>query len=328
MNFLDVTVGVNDDNTLFTDLFVKPTGAHMYVRADSCHPGHTIRSIPYAAALRILRICSDTDRADSHLTDLTDYLTNRGHGRKKVLNAINRAKRNVYSPRSGLKDNNVFFVTQYHPGLPDIKGILNRYMPVLHQSSKLKLAVPSTPVLSFSQPPNLKQIIVRAKVSTSLPTTRKPASPCGSKRCQLCNIIDCSDYIVSNGVSHKCNNAETNCTSKLVVYAIRCISCNMLYVGKSVDIRKRMNNHKSALRRYSENSVKTECYLLYEHLKSCSSSQFNFQILEKLSRENMLDDCERKWIWKLKTVNPHGLNVDDGFSVQNKKARTRRCNNF
>ena len=41
---------------------------------------------------------------------------------------------------------------QFHPGFPDIKGILQRHRPLLHQSVTMKTAVPDLPLISFSQP--------------------------------------------------------------------------------------------------------------------------------------------------------------------------------
>ena len=53
IEFLDVQVTVGSGRRLTTDLYVKPTDAHQYLMADSCHPKHTKRGIPYPQALRI-----------------------------------------------------------------------------------------------------------------------------------------------------------------------------------------------------------------------------------------------------------------------------------
>ena len=41
----------------------------------------------------------------------------------------------------------VYFNMQFHHGLPDTKGILQRYMPLLHQSVTMKTAVSDLPLL-------------------------------------------------------------------------------------------------------------------------------------------------------------------------------------
>ena len=45
------------DNNLVKNLFVKPTDAHQFLEASSCHVFHTKRAIPYSQALRLNRIC-------------------------------------------------------------------------------------------------------------------------------------------------------------------------------------------------------------------------------------------------------------------------------
>ena len=93
-----------------------------------------------------------------------------------------------------------------------------------------------------------------------------------------------------------------------------------------------MNGHKSDLRKYiNGTSDKTDYSTLYAHLQDHShgSLSFNFQILEQLKTDKtdirdydkLLDKKEREWIWKLDTLRPNGLNMDDGFHSQNKKSR-------
>jgi len=64
VNFLDVTVSIKE-GTLATTVFSKPTDAHIYLNATSCHPEHMIKNIPKSQFLRLRKLCSDT----------TDYLS-------------------------------------------------------------------------------------------------------------------------------------------------------------------------------------------------------------------------------------------------------------
>ena len=63
VQFLDVSVSVDNSGNITTDLYVKPSDTHQYLLATSCHPNHTNRSMPYFQALRILRICSNKETA-------------------------------------------------------------------------------------------------------------------------------------------------------------------------------------------------------------------------------------------------------------------------
>ena len=44
------------DSQIRTDLHVKPTDMHQYLRMDSCHPHYCKTSIPYRQALHLQRI--------------------------------------------------------------------------------------------------------------------------------------------------------------------------------------------------------------------------------------------------------------------------------
>ena len=57
IEFLDVKV-LNESGVLETDVFIKPTDSHQYLHYSSCHPGACKRSIPFAQALQLRRICS------------------------------------------------------------------------------------------------------------------------------------------------------------------------------------------------------------------------------------------------------------------------------
>ena len=56
IEFLDVKV-LNESGVLETDVFIKPTDSHQYLHHSSCHPGACKKSIPFAQAMRLRRIC-------------------------------------------------------------------------------------------------------------------------------------------------------------------------------------------------------------------------------------------------------------------------------
>ena len=65
VHFLDVTVFMDSDHKLQTDLYTKPTDSHSYLNYKSSHPRHCRDGIPYSQFLRLKRICS-TARGDIH----------------------------------------------------------------------------------------------------------------------------------------------------------------------------------------------------------------------------------------------------------------------
>ena len=144
----------------------------------------------------------------------------------------------------------MYLNVQFHPGLPDIKGILQRYMPLLHQSVTMKTVVPDQPLISFGQPHNLCRSLCRAKLRQAASVNDEPPRPsqsCGKSRCKLCLSLICSNYISStaSNKTFNCHNENTSCDSKWIIYVISCPICNLQYVGLSNNFRARMNGHKS-----------------------------------------------------------------------------------
>ena len=85
---------------LMTDLFVKPTDTHQFLDASSSHPYHC--KIPYSQALRLNRICSDSESFDKHCNDLEGWLMERGYNGKMIRKQILRARE--HSRKTFLKE--------------------------------------------------------------------------------------------------------------------------------------------------------------------------------------------------------------------------------
>ena len=74
-----------------TDLHIKPTDIHEYLRMDNCHPRHCKTAIPYGRALRLCRICSKQDDLHRRGDELKEYLCKRGHEKHLLDAEIERA---------------------------------------------------------------------------------------------------------------------------------------------------------------------------------------------------------------------------------------------
>ena len=336
--FLDVNVRL-EDSAISTDLYVKPTDTHQYLHPASCHPGHVKRSIPFSQAWRILTICSDYKQAEKHISNLVQFLEKRGHNRTKVLKEVNKAKhkfrglKDGHLPRTDTKNKDVPssksrripLVLTYHPGLPDISALCRRLLPVLHLNPAMKELCPEPPMLAFRKPPNLRSLLIRAKVpALDYKPTPKTCGPCSVKglkkgrKCELCQCLPTQSKVVSSYTSKTYPlklNSMADCDSTFVVYVIQCTTCptKPQYVGQTSNFRKRMNNHKSCIRLGKDTD--NDCSLLYEHFKlpNHSPQTVLFSIIEHCPDTRTLLLSETKWIWKLKTCQPFGLNINNGF---------------
>ena len=130
VNFLDVLVTLTNDGSISTDIYTMPTDTHQYLHMNSCHPNHVKKSIAFSLATRILSIISDPATVQSRCNELIEYLVRRGHGRRRTQLEVQRAIAEYRNPQQHIRniDRGVYFIVQYHPGLPDIKGTIKKFL--------------------------------------------------------------------------------------------------------------------------------------------------------------------------------------------------------
>ncbi|OCT87843.1 hypothetical protein XELAEV_18021543mg [Xenopus laevis] len=104
------------------------------------------------------------------------------------------------------------------------------------------------------------------------------------------------------------------CNSNNVIYMLQC-PCNLQYVGRTnrklkIRIGEHMNNIKKGLMTHS-----VSAHFKTHHNSDPSLLQFTGIILKKIHWRgsnivNVISREETLWIHKLKTLAPHGLNID------------------
>ena len=256
VNFLDVMVKREQGNDkLMTSVYVKPTDSQNYLKYDSFHPKHIKSSVVYSQMLRYRRIISSDAEFVEESKNLAAQFMRAGYpadlvekGRKRAQ----RKKRDDLLYGDGIKSNvggqeakNVF-VTTYHPAGKSLLQSVRKEIPILGEVDKLSEKHRRLPTHAQRQPPNLKRLLTRANVEKKSASGNKP---CKKPRCQICDHI-ITDEVVELTQGLKVRNPDLNCNSKNVVYAIKCQKCpEALYIGETLDFRKRFNNHKSTIAR-------------------------------------------------------------------------------
>ena len=151
---------------------------------------------------------------------------------------------------------------------------------------------------------------------------------CKDSRCKTCCNLVLSKNVTSNvtGRTYEAinfTNEKLTHLSRNTIYLCTCLSCNIQYVGETVQqLNERMNTHRTA---------KAGCEHEIRHCKeSCNGYNFKYQILEKLPGTGYLSSGEvdpemlkvRKarediWIKRLRTIYPYGLNEKASDKVTN-----------
>ena len=92
-------------------------------------------NVPYSLALRLKHICSDSDTFESRVRELSDHLCKRGHQKQAISRVTERARQQKredllsYNPKS--ESSVLLFVLTYHPDLPKVRDIINKYWPII-----------------------------------------------------------------------------------------------------------------------------------------------------------------------------------------------------
>ncbi|CAJ0968183.1 unnamed protein product [Ranitomeya imitator] len=132
VEFLDLSIKVDDKGFLFTDLYRKPTSTNAFLHATSAHPPATIRGIPTGQFLRAKRICTNPKDFELQAADLSRRFQERGYSKRNIRRGYQRAsmtdrndllyKRKPSEQSNGL--NTVRFITPYHNKWHQFKEIL------------------------------------------------------------------------------------------------------------------------------------------------------------------------------------------------------------
>ena len=121
-------------------------------------------------------------------TEQERYWTKRGYKNNFVRSQISRAKS---IPRNDiLKENSpeikkpdrLPFITTYNPASPNIYKVLRQKQPILHSTECLHETFKEAPVVAYRRSPNLRDLLVRAKLQNPAIATQ-PNHSFGTFRC-------------------------------------------------------------------------------------------------------------------------------------------------
>ena len=309
VNFLDVKVKITG-NKIQTSLYSKPTDAHLYLNAKSCHPDHVVKNIPKGQFIRVRRICSEDEDFDLHANRMKNYFLSRGYNEKhldRAKVAVRRMKRTdllnkIKEPARG--DPHSIMVCTWHPKLRKLPSILNKNYTILENDAKLCTLFKDQPTVAFRRKKNLGSILCKNDIKKN-DEKECSAKPC---KCQLCKIMKKdTDHITNhqNGLTLRIQPGAT-CKSKGVVYAIHCKKCQLLYIGHSGnDMSVRWGQHKHDIKkRPDQNELATHCHNHHNIDQDIEIYILAHGIHNDQERERLED----KLICKLQTMGKHGLN--------------------
>ena len=176
---------------------------------------------------------------------------------------------------------------------------------------------------------SLKGLLSNSKV-IALRNKHGESTPC-NRNCKNCNLMSNRDYI-RNSNGKRILTAPGNCLSRNTIYAGTCTICWLNYVGRSTQQTvSRNNGHRAKYIKYCKQRARgvtmnvsdlDDEYTLGIHLHDTHNitdpkafdNHFIFTILENCNPRD-LPVKEHLWIHKMRSLYPHGLNLNSPFGL-------------
>lgn len=297
VDFLDTTTykgpDFNQTKTLDIKVFFKETDTHALLHKSSFHPKHTFTGIVKSQLLRFHRICTQHTDFIAATKTLFQALRHRGYSRQFLRKTYKQWEEDQH--KGGI------------PLEPQIaKGIIPLILPYSKPAKILAKRIKdnfnelcqNTPwqtewqiMPAYRRHKNLKDLLVRSK----LPHLRKPL-----KTHPRYNLVKNHTTGITYRRSFHPLSVENN------IYLITCRKCKKQYVGQTKNsILTRMQAH-----RYNVSHNKKKGTHLVAHFQRHGTAKMSVLSLEHNPNWTLRERLHKEWKWinKLNTIYPNGLN--------------------
>lgn len=331
--FLDVLV-TKSGNTVNTSLFKKSTDCNTALLRNSFHPPNVFKSVLTGHLTRLRRNTSSDSEFTTKCAEIINDYHLRGYSKKETDECIKNTLKPRGSPSTKNQPNTIL-LCQYGTHIPLLRRTIKKHWTAIQSDPSLKRIFPDPPRLIFRKGRSISNIVTKSDISaTPSNGANKQLTFAPQKRGTFpcLNCCNCSAIIKGENIHHpsqghkiKVKNYYT-CTSKNVIYLIKC-PCGLAYVGQtSRMVKTRISEHKSTIRSFQKDPTKFEekketSLARHFHTHKHVVSDLKWQIIDQVKpkpntdTKQLLLQTEVKWIHKLKTLHPGGLNEECNYNL-------------
>ena len=108
----------------------------------TCYPSNNIKNVPRGIPLRLKRICDSDEKVTARSNEYKNYLIAREYKpnvAQKHFTEISKLLRARQLKPKQQANNQILFATTYNPMLPNMIGLIEKHLPILHCNSHLKI---------------------------------------------------------------------------------------------------------------------------------------------------------------------------------------------
>ena len=324
LSFLDTNVKIDEEGTIYTDLYSKPTDTHNYLRYESCHPQSTKKGLPYSELLRVRRICTKEDDFQKQAQKIISYFLRQGYPFRLLQTTLQRVSdidRNtlLYSntKTDEPKVHRFFAVTTFHPEGNLLKNMISKNWDLLQRSSTTREIHDHPIVYGYRRNKNLRDLLVSAKLPQEKEHDQHKSgtTPCSNIRCRYCPLINTSGTIRSSSTDKTFyTKKNVSCKSHNLIYCITCNKCKMQYVGQTKRrLMDRFQGHLYNVKKGTEQIGRHFTKPPHEGAQDMTIHILSFIIQPSngIAAKKARNKIELAWIHRLCTQAPFGLNILD-----------------
>lgn len=311
--FLDTTVTVNDDGTLSTDLYTKPTASFQYLHHSSYHNPPVTTSLPKSQFMRIRRICSNITDYDRHVKRFTEHFVKRKFHRKKVeetaqsVREMNREDLLTY--KKPQTNERIPLVLTYHHKFEGFGSAMKTaYKRASAKFPALQSLFPQPPMIAFRRTRNIRDKIIRANHHGRQQEQREDHAEVSVGRSLLARQMNHTRSITNRKTNRTLNIEGGPASTVGAIYAAECTKHHSIYIGQTErQLNLRFNNHRSDVEKQPHVCKLTEHF----HNNNCNlQSDLQVSVLEQVTGSKALREYkEDRWITRLQTTAPGGMNA-------------------
>ena len=331
VHFLDVTVKIDHSQGIInTTLYTKPTDAHNYINYESCHQKSCRNGIPYGQFLRLRRICNKDEDFVSESKIMAYHFYQASYPPKLIQESFERAylqnRDQLLQPKvdkNQSTNDNLYLITTFHPTFNEVNRIVSKNLDLLDKSSSTRPALEARLIRGFRRCRNLRDHLVRARLPPAPSKCGEDPDPghhdniWGRARCIYCDKLDRSGRITTPATDRSyVTMMNVTCRCSNLIYALVCQTCGKTYVGQTKRrIMDRLMEHFRSIRQNNNTLMVSRHYNSTGHN---GIDDVRIYILEFINAHpdsalaaRTRDTTEKKWIYRLRSLTPLGLNLFD-----------------
>ena len=279
VNFLDLTIYLDEQNKIHHKLYIKPTDARTYLNPGSFHPPHIFASIPFSQMIRVIKRNTKEESCKYDLELLKNDLIKSGYKEEHVESIKSKAFERVNAPKIKAPMNNtIIFTVDYFDDYSELKEIVKN----IEQDIKAVFGI--SVLVATRKCSSIGNLTVKNKALCVTNISRSGSQKCGDKRCMICRLMITEDSVIINNRELPIPK-NLNCKTKKCIYLCICKKCieNNAYFGQTVqEQHNRMSGHRDKFNmgKYKKSALSMHAY--DTHGDDLTLEDFSVAVLKKV----------------------------------------------